>query len=514
MKFALPFRRLLLASCVLVAAAPAFAANYPLELVSPRAVNTSPATGYPAISGQHRIYKAYPGLVYNIRAAVIGGAWPYTFSLSNAPSGMTIDSRTGTINWTNPQANAAPTITVRDSEGATQSSTWNITVTTEGFRFIDATNGRNASTNGCTSSCGTGTAQNPWRTISDMVSAGNTSGLITYFRAGTYRVTDLPRASVGSPWERVEIAGAQRSVIWLAYPNETPLIDFMFRAGGSEPGPMIRLTGSYVYIDGFETTNSHIMGFQVTSGPSDNYRTFRRLRMHDNSEPSANNDGSNASFIMTTQNYGAWSNYMVVQDCEFYRAPVDPMMKIYSQRKLLVESNYWHDAWRGIELKADIPQFTLRNNRFENFTHMAIGGNMDEGTTSGEINFNLVRQTSDLALDVNQNGTGRRIDIYRNTFIGRVQVRNTDSADGPFRFYNNVIVSSDAGTPSGSHIYHSNVSDVSRITMTENLVGYPNQNIVTSSGALSSGYAQYVGTRGYELGTEVRPRPPAQLTAQ
>src|SRR5688572_3861262 len=114
MKVVLPFRRLLLASFVLVAGAPAFAANYPLELVSPRAVNTSPAAGYPAINSENRIFRAYPGMVYNIRAAVIGGAWPYTFTLSNAPAGMTIDSRTGTINWPNPQANASPTITVRD----------------------------------------------------------------------------------------------------------------------------------------------------------------------------------------------------------------------------------------------------------------------------------------------------------------------------------------------------------------------------------------------------------------
>ena len=43
--------------------------------------------------------------------------------------------------------------------------------------------------------------------------------------------------------------------------------------------------------------------------------------------------------------------------------------------------------------------------------------------------------------------------IYRNTFVGRVSVRNTDTADGPFYFTNNVIVNSDAGTPAGSHVY-------------------------------------------------------------
>ena len=514
MKSVLSFRRALIVGLAVVAGAPALAANYPLELVTPRAVNTSPATGYPAINSQNRIFRAHPGMPYNIRAAVIGGGYPYTYTLSNAPSGMTIDSRTGTINWPNPQANASPTITVRDSEGASQSSTWTITVNATGFQFIDAVNGVNAAGNGCSSNCGTGTQQNPWRTVSDMVNSGNTSGRITYFRAGTYRITDLPRDNVGGAWERTEVSGDLSSVIWLAYPNETPVIDFMYRAGGSEWGPFLRMSGSNVYIDSFETTYSHIMALQITSSTGENYRTFRRLRMHDNSDPASDNNGTNAAFIMTIQSYGAWSNYMVVQDCEFYRAPVDPMMKIYSQRKLLIEDNNWHDAYRGLELKADIPQFTVRGNRFHGFRHHAIGGNMDEGTTGGEILFNVVSLTSDLAIDLNLNGTGRRMDIYRNTFVGRVQVQNTDSADGPFRFYNNVIVNNDSGTPAGSHVRHSNVTDASRVVLIDNLAGYPADNLVTTTGALAPAQVRFVGVRGFELGTEIRPQPPSGLVAR
>jgi hypothetical protein len=35
--------------------------------------------------------------------------------------------------------------------------------------------------------------------------------------------------------------------------------------------------------------------------------------------------------------------------------------------------------------------------------------------------------------------------LYRNTFVGTVRVRNTDSADGPFDFTHNVIVNSGRG---------------------------------------------------------------------
>ena len=86
----------------------AFAAPYPLEITAPRA--NLPST--------HRMVRAYPGLLFNIRAAVVGGMYPFTYSLNNAPSGMTINSQTGEMNWPNPTSNASPTLVVRDAEGA------------------------------------------------------------------------------------------------------------------------------------------------------------------------------------------------------------------------------------------------------------------------------------------------------------------------------------------------------------------------------------------------------------
>ncbi|MHC4737359.1 MAG: putative Ig domain-containing protein, partial [Planctomycetota bacterium] len=44
--------------------------------------------------------KAYPGIEYNIRLGVIGGRYPYSFSLVDAPSGMSITSDKGEISWT------------------------------------------------------------------------------------------------------------------------------------------------------------------------------------------------------------------------------------------------------------------------------------------------------------------------------------------------------------------------------------------------------------------------------
>lgn len=498
---------------VAVFAAPAMAANYPLELVSPRAVGTAPAAGNAAITSTHRIFKAYPGLEYNIRAVVIGGAYPYSFALSNAPAGMTINDDTGTIVWPNPQANATPTITVTDSEGTRVSSSWTITVTTSGFKFIDAVNGRSGAT---------GSVSDPWRTISDMLNSSlSVAGDIVYFRNGTYSALNLPRSSIGTVWERIEINASNKPVAWLAYPGTTPVIDFGFNPG-VEPGVMMRFNGNNVYIDGFETRNARVIGFQITSGPNSHYRVFRRLRMHDLNMVLANLDGANSSYIMMTSSYSdsdvggsaaTWAQYLTIQDCEFYNAPLGLGIKTYSTWKLLIEDNVFRDIYFATEIKADMPRFTYRGNEHRRVPGRSIGGNMHSQTTHGEILFNLVHEPNgEYALDVNQDGHAKRIDIYRNTFVGHVRVRNTDSADGPFRFYNNVIVNNDVGTPSGSHVYFENVADATRVQQFDNLVGNPSANIVDTSGSLSGSYRQYLGTRGHEIvGGAAPPSPPSNI---
>ena len=54
-----------------------YAAYVPLEIIQPRA----------GLDTTNRFYKAYPGLEYNVRLAVAGGAYPFQFSLSQAPAG-------------------------------------------------------------------------------------------------------------------------------------------------------------------------------------------------------------------------------------------------------------------------------------------------------------------------------------------------------------------------------------------------------------------------------------------
>jgi hypothetical protein len=481
----------------LVSAQPAAAGFYPLELTNIKPIGAAPS----GLDANNRIYRAYPNVEYNIRAAVVGGDYPFTFSLTNAPAGMTINANTGEISWPNPQANASPTITVRDAAGAQRSATWPITVTTSGFVFLDAVNGRNASNNGCSSSCGTGTAANPWRTIRDMyLNAPGTA--IAYFRSGTYNGLDLPRVEAGGYWERVEFSESTRPVIWVAYPGHAPRIDFGYQAG-VENAPLIRLGGSNVYVDGFETLRSRIIGFQV-SHHNARGSTFRRMNMHDTG-PGV--DGSNAAFIMYTQNYPVQAYGVVIQDSTFCGVTGHgTTVKTYSMEKVLIENTTHCNARVALELKSDTSQFTVRGNTFRNMissnNEAALGGNMHmvNDQSYGEILFNNVINPNGTAMNINQDGQAREVYVHRNTFVGQVRVNNTDSADGPFTLTNNIIVNSVSGTPAGSHITHNNVSVPQRINQSGNLAGYPTDGIVDANGNLTLAYAVNIGTRGHMLG--------------
>jgi hypothetical protein len=140
---------------------------------------------------------------------------------------------------------------------------------------------------------------------------------------------------------------------------------------------------------------------------------------------------------------------------------------------------------------------------FYNLGTPAIGGNEHDYNglvTNGETLFNTVLSPSRTAMTFNMDSLSGATFIYRNTLVGRVEARGVGPGDGPFRLSNNVIVNSDSGTPSGSHILHVSVSDPSRIILSSNLVGYPADNIVDSQGRLTAAYASYVGTHGSQIG--------------
>jgi len=467
------------------------APNHPLIIAMPRAMNTAPEAGAPAISPSHRSFWAYPGLPYVIRAAVQGGHYPYAYALQNAPAGMTIDARTGEIRWPDPQADAANIgLNVTDASGATAQTTWSIDVDASRFIFVSAS----------AASGGNGSLASPYQRLSAIPESAH-AGKVLYLRSGTYDVLDLPRSGANGAWLRVEW-GSTKPTSWLAYPGEAPVLDFGFQPASGSDAPFIRISGPAVWLEGLEARNANIMMFQFGTN---HYAVVRNNRMHTHG-PGV--DGSNAAFVMTLRGGNQQAHYMAFQDNDFSGGRDAACLKFYSNQNLLIEGNTFHDHTQSVgegeclALKDSCLDFTVRGNLFYAMgsSIKTIGGNMnnDEVQTRGEILFNNVRAGSINALDLNQNGTLGSVWVYRNTFAGRIRVRNTDAADGPFTLYQNVIVNADTGTPPGSHIHHESVSAPGQIILRDNLTGAPGDGIIDANGSLTGSYVQYRGTRGHE----------------
>jgi hypothetical protein len=261
-------------------------------------------------------------------------------------------------------------------------------------------------------------------------------------------------------------------------------------------------------------TNMWHMGIQYNSG-ANHYPVFRNLTFVG---PSNSFDGANSSGIMTTTS-GTMTHYAAYQRIS-QTGGASGLIKHYSHKKHLWEELDIRNTAGGPDQKMNVPRFEIRRSTFVNTSNREQGGifgnmQLNDGSgerASGEIRFNLVDRrnvTDGVAVDLNQNSEAGTIHVYRNTLIGRARVRNADASDGPFRFYQNVIINNDSGTK----IYLDEVTAPTRVVAQDNLLGTLSTGVVDSSGQLTSAYSQYVGSRGHQL-NELRPMPPQNLRAE
>lgn len=160
--------------------------------------------------------RAYPGALYETRAAVTGGTWPYRFALRASPAGMTIDPRSGRIAWKAPAAEGPVQVTVAATDLAERSAeqSFTITVGTSGFHFV-APDGDDANP---------GSFAKPWKTLTRAAQpVEDPANSTLYLRGGTYTI-DAP-AKDGKKNDGV--LGIQRTSPrrWRAWPGEKPVID-------------------------------------------------------------------------------------------------------------------------------------------------------------------------------------------------------------------------------------------------------------------------------------------------
>lgn len=534
---------------VLLAYEPSFAANFPLEIM-----NIKPA-GTDGMTTRNRIFRAYPGLEYNIRPAVLGGMYPYTFAFAaNQPAWLTINPDSGVISGIAPSSGTYNNITIQvtDLEGNTTTATWSITVTTSNFYFLDAVNGND--------STGDGSLANPWQTMAKVYNRtfdGSQTNWIVYYRAGTYSLyANSSQTYNGVSYPYLPI-NDNYPMIWLAYPHETVTIDM--NHGSLRYSETSAQT--HAWFDGLIFTNMSLWGFKPFGNST--YDTIRRSEFKNLAGPDTVNN--NYGFI-EVGSMCPWTGdpstsyigglYHVIQDNKFHDyTDATAVGSIYCWRKLLIEDNEFYNASDvlgsrfalAIGIKANTDRTTIRHNYvhfssdtgslfLNDFTGPAVG------VRDMEVCFNRFLAVSDTnkAVMLNQHMEQFRTYFYRNTVRGAVWLKQLDlcttscgamqtsynvsgypqstctavysseswmcSGNGPFYINDNIIINADNTWPRNSDNINRQggwgSNPANEYHPSNNLVGTSANNIIDANGNFTPNYAsKYSGRNGHWIPT-------------
>ncbi len=479
------------------------------------------------LDASNRVYRAYPGIAYQIHADAVGGHWPYTYTLSGAPTGMTIEPgpcnnigpsgcTAGTIAWPSPTlgTHGPITVTIRDVDGDVVTGTWSVTVSNtigaDGFCFLDADNGND--------STGSGSLASPYRSIAKAhASCGARS--ILYFRGATADYTISPTIEDGSaPGDcdvRVQWPEASRGVIWLGYPGERPVIDFE-STGNAQP--CFQMQGANIWVDNLELKNIGSIGFKFNLRSGGYGAVVRNVFAHD---LRFGGDGKNSSFFLWTRcdNCPTW--FDTVQNSRFSNVSDGACsLKLYGVKYGLFETSAYAATVSNegdIALKGTVPHYTVRANTCAADVVTCFGGNMATANacagglcdlTGGEMYHNLVlgSGTSDpsegaVAIGVAKVTPIDQTWVYRNTLLGQVSVGNVEVSDGPYTFNDNVIVNAGGtGSSCPPRLTCSSITSYAPLVMGNNLQGAWADGYVDANGRLQgASRSSWLGQRGYEL---------------
>ena len=459
----------------------------PLEIGLPKAAGT----GTPAITAKHPIFRAYPGVAYNIRPAIYGGAYPFQFALSNQPAGMVINPSTGEINWPDPQSDSGPiTLTVTDSSGAQAQSTWSITVTTTGFVFVDSTY----------SGVETGSISQPYSSIANMLNGPTTATDIVYFRAGTHT---LPLRGPQLYWVNQGCRLTSKPTAWLGYPGEAATIDMARH-----------------YIEGAATLYFSSLSFinipdwAVRALTNATYSVIR-----DSSFSSATaqyTTGHAASLYSTDEYSGGIGHYAIFQHNTLTNSSGVGFVSLKGQNKALIEGNTVSGVSVGtqrnkalIENVSNNQMLTVRANDMRS-TYDSVGPLMGNGNSSTtEVTYNFFKGTRvTVWIGGTQASPPRKTDLYRNTIHGHMLVNYLDgsncAASGPYTFDSNVFISDGSPYPfTVDYIgFREGVNTPDQcFPRTNNLIDntWPVSDVIDVNGNLLPAYSQYLGLVGKQI---------------
>ena len=458
---------------------------FPLEITNIKQAGT----GNPAIPSTNRIFRAHPGVEYNIKVGAVGGVYPYIYALNNAPSGMSINATTGVLVWDNPQSDAPDiVVTVTDTEATSVNATWSIDVTTDGFVFVDASH----------TGAETGAISAPYSSLGAMLTAtfdNGSSDKIVYFRGGEYPLVEHHNTSAGG------LNLEKNPTKWIGYPGE----DVIFQGGNATR--VILQNGANCYMDSLRFDDMVNYVFAVFGDKS--YMTFRRIFV-DGLSPS-DDVNNNYGFVHTSS--AGISCYDLISENnvrDFHH--VSGIGSLYKHNRLLIEYNNIYDqsasispkgisATLGIAVKATSDYTTVRNNSVILTNGMPFGSSINSliGIKYIDVCFNYFKNVngSEGAYMANPNPTNLTTgDISshwmfrRNTVVGNTaKFRfNPCESNTPMEHSSNVF-------QVATNTIKSVVCD--GITYANNIEG--TGGIVDENGMLTPAYAAYVGSVGWQI---------------
>ncbi len=395
---------------------------------------------------------AHVGLRYELPIVVQGGSWPFVYELLSAPAGAQLgrlhgDANYGIVRWT-PSANGPFSflVRVRDQDNNTVDIAWSGTVSSTWARFVDATNGNDAS--------GNGTLAAPWRTLAYAYTRVQTGGALC-LRAGLYQ----------APNESMNIAvsggsGAGRIGSLIGWPDEVARIDCS--------------TLTAENFAWYNSSDTYVAQLEFFSGPSGqanpryfislspNHRCYQyRLRFDAPTLGTTSNGGDDNNSCMFLGAGGAIREYVAQVFCSFRRLPFTnngfSAIDTYQSRYVVIADNVFeapantssqHAIWiKGWEQE----DLTIRGNRWsqawdEGLIDLAMSGNFGSFTTRRiEVCYNTIatRNTGGgLRFGVGASSTGGArgpIWVYRNTLSAPAVIFNNTTAL-EISFENDVIV--------------------------------------------------------------------------
>lgn len=430
-------------------AAPAGAQDhYPLEILVPKAVGASGK----GLDADSPIYFAYTGLAYNIQATARGGEWPYTYSLTNAPAGMTIEAgpctangpscTAGTINWPSPSGSHTPTVTVTDRDGDTVTATWTITSST----CTPGTAGCCVVDGDVADDSGAGTVASPWKTLAHAYThCGARSRLFVLEAATAYDTRGLTQAAEDCFPSRIQFNESRGPVAWLGrYTTTKPTIDL---TGGGTPASCLRKSGENIWTDNLTVRHGPNITLQYLRAGG--YGSVaRRLDFEALGPGGASQNPAAIMYVAGVQSYGDIVQNVTARDINYGAGLA--LIKGYNATAAVWENNAVSNVHSRTSeregpfaVKANMQQVTVRNNSCRKFPAEVpcVSGNLAT-RSSAEIHHNLMNLPGGDALHLGVSridGVGP-IFVHHNTIRGAWLIANLQKGDGPLTVARNVTI--------------------------------------------------------------------------